>query len=334
MEREITKDENGVRIDIWCTTQFEGVSRARIQEEILNGKIKVNNAFVKKDYKLRAYDRVTFPDVLSVSEDLSPLPAQPLIVLGEKEGIIALYKPTGWNTHRPRPDIKEDPRRYVADWLHQQYPSTRYLGEPLRAGIAHRIDKPVSGILLAASEIDAWKYLLQIFSERRIEKKYHALVIGNPSDSSLTIEFPIAHKGFGKVSALPLHKRMHIEDEIDEKDNDEYSNRTVGKHAVTKATIISRWHAYSLWDISLITGRTHQIRAHFAAYGYPIAGDVLYTSSPVNKKKFPRIMLQSTETTFLLPSGKQWHIAVPHDKDFAEIIESLGAPLPPREGDV
>lgn len=225
----------------------------------------------------------------------------------ENSEYLVINKPAGLLTHGAA-HIKEPT---LADQLLARYPDLTGVGEGAdRPGMMHRLDKLVSGLLIIAKTKESYTDLKAQFQARTVEKNYTALVYGRVDRDEGEINFSIRRSSQGfKMAALPLT----VKGEKNES----------GRMAVTEFTVIRRFINYTLLDVSIKTGRTHQIRVHLAAYGYPIAGDDLYGTKKtrLKNKKFglERIFLHAGRLVFRDLSGekKEFRADLPEDfKDF------------------
>jgi 23S rRNA pseudouridine1911/1915/1917 synthase len=196
-------------------------------------------------------------------------------IIYEDKDVLAINKPAGLLVHGPNS---------LVDWLLKKYPEIKDVGEDsTRPGIVHRLDKDTSGVLLVAKNQKAFEYLKEQFQNRKIKKKYIALVEGNIKDSNGIIDLPIGKnkKDFRKKTA---------------------GGKMVGisREAVTEYKVIKRFDKFTLIEVYPKTGRTHQIRVHFKAINHPVAGDKLYG----RQNNLNRQFLHASSLEFNLPAGK------------------------------
>ena len=199
---------------------------------------------------------------------------------------IIINKPAGLLTH----GNEHTKELTLAGQLLKDYPDIAQVGEdPCRPGIMHRLDRHVSGLLVIAKTQTVFDYLKKQFQKRTIEKKYVGLVYGKIEKDEDEINFPIQRSAKGyKMAALPFTER---------------GGRTErGKQAITNFEILKRFINYTLLEIKIKTGRTHQIRVHMAAYGHPIVGDDLYSTKKTREKNkkinLGRVFLAATKLSF------------------------------------
>ncbi len=182
-------------------------------------------------------------------------------------------------------------------------------GDEGRPGIVHRLDRDTTGPMVIAKTDEAYHSLVSQFSERTVDKKYRAIVIGKPSEDDCLIDRPLArHKKY-------RHKMTISED---------------GREALTEYKISKIWYiqsrTFSMLEVKIHTGRTHQIRVHMSAMGHPIVGDQIY-SKKWEKYKVPYLMLAATDLAFTHPvSGKRMEFSVElpdHMKDYIVKLEKM-----------
>jgi RluA family pseudouridine synthase len=185
-------------------------------------------------------------------------------------------------------------------------PSLMRLLEDLRQNkfyIVHRLDKEVSGVILFAKNAPAHRHLNGQFAGRAVRKTYIALVHGSMGEG--IIDRPLREFGSGRVG-------------VDSKR---------GKPCLTEFKAIRRFTDYTLVEVHPLTGRRHQIRAHFYSEGHPIVGDPLYGNREI-QRRYPRLMLHARAIAFELPSGRAVTIESPLPESFHRILEGLGAEDP------
>ncbi len=225
-------------------------------------------------------------------------------IIAETKDYVVINKPAGLLVHGA-PHIKEET---LVDWLLQKYPEIGQVGEDLeRPGIMHRLDKDVSGLMVIAKNHASYESLKEQFKNRTITKEYTALVYGKVLKDEDEIDFPIKRstKGY-KMAAVP----QNFSDE-----NDEARVR----QAATVFSVIKRFINFTLLKVTIKTGRTHQIRVHLHAYGYPLVGDDLYNNkqSKIKNKKYNlgRVFLASTHLEFTDLGGarQEFNAGLPAD---------------------
>lgn len=299
------KKEHSGRIDKFLISQpeLQNHSRAYLQRLIKNGCILVNNKTVKPSYKLKLSDvisgQIETPSIISLKPNFDIK----LNILYEDNNIIVIDKPAGLTVHPSHP-LKPDQQNTLANALLAYLPEIKNVGENiLRPGIIHRLDKDTSGLMIVAKNNQAFHFLKKQFQERRIIKNYIALISGCPKQDHGIIEAPIA-----RSPKNPIKQKISFE-------------RNARK-AVTEYKVIKKINAkYCLIEASPKTGRTHQIRVHFAYLGHPIAGDTKYGGPKI--PNLNRQFLHAAYLKFQLPSDSK---SEPNGKDL-EIKSELPSEL-------
>lgn len=274
------------RLDRLLTSHFPTYSRTYFQHLIENGFVMVNGVAVKKKDKPKVGDEIEICFQLTPEMNLEPENI-PLDILYEDDHLIAINKPTGMVTHPA-------PGNYTGTFVHALLYHCQSLpcSDTLRPGIVHRLDKDTSGVLLAAKTTEAHQKLVEMFSQREVEKVYVAICVGNPGEK--TIEAPIKRHATKR-------KEMCVDPE--------------GKPAISKCKVLKSNGKLSLVEIQIMTGRTHQIRVHMKHLGTPILGDPVYGLAAWNKKySIERQMLHAYRLKFKHP--------------ITGVLMELEAPLP------
>lgn len=278
---EVTAEESGQRLDIFCVAKMPQVSRAGVQKAIRAGQITANGKTVKPGYVVKEEDEIK-ADVLESEElavvtDIVPIE---IPILYEDKDIVVINKPAGF-------DIT-----VVNDWFHKKYPNA--------LGPAHRLDKDTSGVMILAKNAAAHDHLLKQFKTRRAKKEYLSVVFGIPTSKEGRI-----------VQSLKRSKRYPLRRTIDE----------AGKLAITEWRLEKKLDKMALLRVFPLTGRTHQIRAHLHWLGYPIVGDHLYTFKRQRPPKgVSRQLLHAEKLTIALPIGKIKTFMAPLPDDFQRTI--------------
>jgi 23S rRNA pseudouridine1911/1915/1917 synthase len=239
-------------------------------------------------------------------------------IVFENEDYLIINKPAGLIVHGG-PGI-DGP--VLTDWLRSKYPQIENVGDdPIRPGIVHRLDKEASGLMIITKTQKSFNYFKKQFQNRKVVKKYQALVHGKVSKDDDVINFPIKRSKDGyKMAALPVSSET-ISDKQKPNNRDRGTVRAQedSKEAITKFNVLRRCINYTLLDVEIKTGRTHQIRVHFYAYGHPLLGDPLYHTKKYKVKNekvnLGRIFLVAYELSFKDPSGEKqnFKIKLPQD---------------------
>ncbi len=297
MEKKTIFAETGKRLDVFLTEKFPQYSRTYFQKLINQGLVLVQGSLKKANYKLHSEEEieVTFPppEVPSVKPE-----ALPLDIIYEDEDIIVINKPAGMVVH-PACGHKES--TLVNALLYHAHKLPSPSGAVFRPGIVHRLDKETSGVMVVAKNEETMFSLAKQFERRKVEKIYLALVQGKVQEKKGVIEAPLGRdlKDRRKVAITSLHARPAV---TEFKLVEIFSNQT------------------SLLEIKPLTGRTHQIRVHLSAIGYPICGDKEYKGD----KTYPRVLLHSWKLKFFHPGKKKdVEFTAPLAEDFQKILDTL-----------
>lgn len=299
MEKIIVQNnEKGVRLDSYITKKLNDLSRANIQRLIEDGNILVNSAKQKISYKVNSGDKIeiTIPEPKKI--DLKPQDIKVEIVY-EDNDIIVVNKPKGLVVH---PAVGNPDGTLVNAIMNICKDSLSGIGGEVRPGIVHRLDKDTTGLLIVAKNDKAHINLSEQIKNREVKKIYIALVRGNIPENEATINMPIGR-------STKDRKKMAV-----------VKN---GKEAVTHFKVIDRFKNYTLLEIKIDTGRTHQIRVHMAEIGYPVVGDMVYSNGK-NEFGVEGQMLHAKSLDFKHPiTGKDMHLEAELPKYFKDIIDKL-----------
>ena len=244
-------DDAGKRIDAFVAEKI-GLTRSAVARLIENEDISVCDKAVAKNYKLRAGDVIEIDIPEPVSDKAEPENI-PLDVLYEDEDIIVVNKPSGMVVH---PAAGNPDQTLVNALLYHCKGRLSSINGVIRPGIVHRIDKDTSGLLIVAKTDEAHQGLAEQIAVHSFERKYEAIVGGHLREAEGTVNAPIGrHKTDRKKMAVTEHN---------------------SKEATTHWRVIAESKDYSHLELTLETGRTHQIRVHMAHIGHPVAGDTVY----------------------------------------------------------
>jgi 23S rRNA pseudouridine1911/1915/1917 synthase len=270
-------DDAGVRLDHFLAARLPRYSRARLQEWIEAARVTVNGApACKASLKLRGGERIEVEPA-----ELKPLKAFaeeiPLDILYEDADLVAVNKPAGLVVHA---GAGQSAGTLVNALLHR-FGGLSSVGDALRPGIVHRLDKGTSGVLLVARTDTAHRHLAAQFAARSVEKTYLALVEGAVRGQQGVIDTPIARDP---------HKRTRMTTRIES-----------GRSAHTAYKVIERLPGFTLLEVRIGTGRTHQIRVHLASIGHPVAADTTYGAAA--QRALGRPWLHAQRIRFDSPSS-------------------------------
>lgn len=292
---ELIIKESGIRLDKALADLTE-LSRSQANEAIKNGNILVNGKAVKAKYSVKEGDLVTYdlpePEVLEYeAEDI------PLDIVYEDDDIAVVNKPQGMVVH---PSVGHTSGTLVNALMYHIHDLSSINGV-VRPGIVHRIDKDTSGLLMIAKNDRAHQALAEELKDKKSLRKYLAIVHGNISNDRGVIEAPIGRS---------------------EKDRKKQAVTAKGKPAVTHFKVLERFGNYTLVELTLETGRTHQIRVHMAYIGHPVAGDPLY--GPRKTLKGNGQFLHAQTLGFTHPTtGESLRFSVEPPAIFQETLENL-----------
>lgn len=306
----------GDRLDVFLTSELEGTkTRSAIAKILKNGGGKVNGEKASVHHFLKEGDVVEFDDTKTetktklghrgvAARKIDPNKLPPLKVLEETEDWMVIDKPIGILVH---PDTVTTSGTLV-DQLIAHYPAIAKIGEDVsRPGIMHRLDKDVSGLMVIAKTQHAYENLKKQFASHSVEKRYLALVHGDVPHEESDIMFRIARSSRGgRMAARP-------------------SGEKAGKAAWTHYKVIKRFDGATLVELEIMSGRTHQIRAHMHGLGHPVIGDTLYTLRQTERKvSSPRLLLQSITLGFDDPAtSKRIRFTLPADPAFDAVMKTF-----------
>ena len=287
------------RLDRFLTGQLDGVTRSAIGHLIEAGLVTINGELPRKrGHTVDPGDTIVVTGPIAPLESSTPAAErQPLVILYEDDDLLAINKTAGVAVH-PGPGHRTG--TIVNALLGREGPLSAAGGEE-RPGIVHRLDKDTSGVMLIAKTDAAHMALSKQFQSRSVEKVYVALLRGMLTPESGTIEAAIARD--------PQHRqRMAV--------------AAAGRAAVTDYRVLAHMRGFTLVEAQPRTGRSHQIRVHFASLRRPVAGDVIYSRG--GRDPVPRLFLHALSVTFAHPRDERpIYIRCPLADDLAECLEEL-----------
>lgn len=288
----------GKRLDSYISDNMDKISRNFAQKLIENQQVTINGKNEKASYKVCVGDKVQV-DVPEAQDTKLKAQDIPVEVVYEDKDIIVVNKPKGMVVH---PANGNPDGTLVNAILAMCKDSLSGIGGEIRPGIVHRLDKDTSGLLIIAKNDEAHVKMSKQIQDRLVTKKYIALVKGVVKDDEATIDMPIARS---KVD----RKKMAVDKD--------------GKQAVTHFKVIKRYKRYTLLEIKIDTGRTHQIRVHMAKIGYPVVGDMVYSNGK-NEFGVEGQMLHAKSLEFSHPiTGKKMHLEAQLPEYFKKVLEEL-----------
>jgi 23S rRNA pseudouridine1911/1915/1917 synthase len=309
----VHKHESGTRLDALLTLRIADFSRSYAAHLILTGSIRVDGMVKKPGYRLKAGETISVYIPPPKSIDFKPEPIK-IDILYEDKHLIVVNKGPGIVVH-PAPGHYSGT---LVNALLYHCPDLEGIGTELRPGIVHRLDQDTSGAIVIAKDNPSHRNLSSQFKSRKVKKNYLALVHGDMESESGVISFPIGRHPVDR-------KKMSIKSRK-------------GRTAETTWQARERFSGFTLLDLSLKTGRTHQIRVHCAAIYHPIVGDSVYCGRRTRKKvahemnmsgiigsvTVSRQMLHAWRLEFTHPiTQKCLSIEAPVPKDMADLIDVL-----------
>jgi RluA family pseudouridine synthase len=209
-------------------------------------------------------------------------------VVRETPELLVINKPSGLLTMPARGELAK--AKHLVGLLHQRFG---------KVYVVHRLDRDASGLIIFARNPDAHRYYSGLFETREVEKKYLVVVDGKVKEKRGEIDKPLKERGSGRMSVV-----------FD------------GKASLTKYSVMERLKASTILEVSIVTGRRHQIRAHMYSIGHPVLGDKMYGDA-VKQARYPRLMLHSWKLRFKDMAGKQLSFEVYPPKDFMGVLKVL-----------
>ena len=300
--QRLTIDEGGAgqRLDNFLIKVLKGAPKTLVYRIIRSGEVRVNKGRASADTRLNLGDEVRVPPLRlsEKSEDAAAVPAKEFPILFEDDHVLAINKPAGVAVHGG-----SGVSFGVIEQLRRARPQSKFLE------LVHRLDKETSGILLIAKKRSALTALQDHFRERKVQKTYAALVIG---------AWPVQKK----VIDVALHKFLTADGERRVKavadDNDD------GRRSISLVKVMKHYDAFSLLDVTIKTGRTHQIRVHLLSEGHPIVGDDKYGDFALNKAIARGSAVQGVRFERMFLHAR--YLRLPHPATGEDL--TLQAPLP------
>ena len=293
--RELTVQSGGDRLDSFLAGGSTGLTRSQLRRLIDGGSVLLNGSPVKASQRVKRGDRVSVSIPPPRALDLAPQ-SIPLEVVYQDQDLVVIDKPPGLPVH-PGPG---HPDSTLVNGLLALCPDIEAIGDSLRPGIVHRLDKDTSGLIVVAKNHRVHQHLSAQLKERSVVKGYLALVVGRPPQPAGEIDAPIARD--------PRHrKRMAVV--------------LGGRPSRTAYRVLETLDGFSLLELYLKTGRTHQIRVHLAHLGHPLLADGVYgRPSPMLDRHF----LHAHHLGFEHPAtGRQMEFRSDLPRDLAEVVDSL-----------
>ncbi len=299
----IPDESSGLRLDNALVKLFPGYSRARLQKWIKNGDALVNGQIMRPKDIVVGGESVLLNVQIMDEVSLDP-EAIALDIVYEDDFLIVINKPAGLIVHPGA----GNPSGTMANALLHHMPELRSVP---RVGIVHRLDKDTTGLLVAAKDLKTHTHLVEQLQKRTVSRKYIALVYGEMISGG-TVDEPIGRHSVDR-------KRMAVKP-------------SMGRPAITHYRIRKKYNGFTLLDVKLETGRTHQIRVHMSHIKFPIIGDLVYgrkmnagkNSTLQLLSNFPRQALHAAELSFVHPKKlSEVTFSAPLPADFQELIDIL-----------
>ena len=299
MKELVVKDNNQKkRLDAYIVEEVDELSRTTVHRLIDEAKILVNGKKQKSSYKPEAGDLISIdmPEARQTKLEAQDIPVP---IVYEDNDIIVVNKPKGMVVH---PANGNPDGTLVNAILSICKDSLSGIGGEIRPGIVHRLDKDTSGLLIVAKNDVAHIKMSKQIQDREVTKKYIALVKGVIAENEATIDLPIAR-------STKDRKKMAVD--------------AKGKNAITHFKVLKRYDKYTLLELKIDTGRTHQIRVHMSYIGHPVVGDSVYSNGK-NEFGIEGQMLHARYLEFKHPiTGKELKLEAPIPEYFEEDLDKL-----------
>jgi 23S rRNA pseudouridine1911/1915/1917 synthase len=300
LEFQVSPEMAGTRFDHFLVQFVPETSRSSLVQSIRMGLILVDGNTKKSSYRLKAGEVVCGTVFQAAPPELIPQPV-PFDILFEDEFLLVISKPPGIVVH----PANGNPDGTLVNGLLHHCQEIAAVGNQIRPGIVHRLDKDTSGIMVVAKTAECHRLLSDAFKDRTVEKEYLSLVFGLLQQRTGRIVAPIGRH--------PKHRqKMAVCEE------------GRGRYAASSWQVIEEYaEGCCLVRVQIETGRTHQIRVHMASLGHPVAGDTLYGRAR-NTRKYPRQMLHAYRLGLIHPiTGERLTLSAPLWYDFKGILNQL-----------
>jgi 23S rRNA pseudouridine955/2504/2580 synthase len=300
---QISAEEAGQRIDNFLLKICKGVPKSHIYRVLRSGEVRVNKGRIDQTYRLTVGDIIRVPPVRLAEKPAHNVPGSEFAVLFEDDYLLVINKPAGVAVHGG-----SGVSYGVIEQLRVARPQAKFLE------LVHRLDRDTSGILLLAKKRSALVHLHEQIREGELDKRYLALVQGDWQNQRQHVKLPLF-----KYTAADGERRVRVQAE--------------GMPSHTVFNLVRRYGPFALLEAELKTGRTHQIRVHLAASGYPIVGDDKYGDFALNRalqkaqgarRAFKRMFLHAHQITFMHPdTGQAVTLQAPLPSECAAFLSDL-----------
>ena len=306
----VSSDDSGTRLDAFLAGKIESRSRSQLQKLIDEEDVVVNGETARSSYKVREGDVIDVE--LTLRDDVRFEPENiALDIVFEDDSLAVINKPAGMIVH-PGAGVSGGTLANAIAWHFRSEPPASAGGSD-RIGIVHRLDKDTSGLIVVAKNIEMQEALSAAFRDREVEKRYVALVHGSPRENSGAIDRPIARDRWHRTKMTVAAN---------------------GRSALTLWKIRERFDKFTLLDVEIKTGRTHQIRVHLASINHPVVGDSIYNEGRDNSiannevrkavEHLGRFFLHSAHLAFDHPkTGERMHFTSELPQELAQLLKML-----------
>lgn len=307
VERTGSDSDRVIRLDTYVARHAPNMSRSRVQKLLAAGRILVNGQVGKANMPLKGGEKIEIDIPPPLVLDTAPENIE-LDIVFQDEALAVINKPAGMVTH---PGAGKSSGTLVNALLHHMHGSLSGIGGAVRPGIVHRLDKDTSGLLVIAKDDRAHQYLSEQIGAKQAKRIYIALVAGWVRDLEGIIDKPIGRHPVKRKEMAVVAKG--------------------GRLAQTHYCVLKHFEKYTLLELELKTGRTHQIRVHMAHIGHPVVGDLVYNHGESGGAKARARLglvghaLHAARLSFLHPITKQLlEFEAPLPDDFQKLVGKLG----------
>jgi 23S rRNA pseudouridine1911/1915/1917 synthase len=304
MKLQAGLDDRGLRLDVFLARRLENLTRSQIQLLNRSGAIRIGGSQEKAGYRIRGDESIEVDLRMLAAEPISPEQI-PLQMYFEDQDLAVIEKPAGLVVH-PGAGRRAGT---IANALMFHFKNLSDVGGSGRPGIVHRLDKKTSGLLLVAKNNVAHARLSEAFQGRRIQKTYLALVHGRPTRDTAEINLTVSRDPASRTKMA--------------------AGRPAGRTAHTEYKILEGFLGFSLLEVKITTGRTHQIRVHLSAIGHPVVGDDVYGERRYKEfsKRYgdlSRYFLHAAYLKFEHPiTGKPMEFHSPLPTELQKLLDSI-----------